>query len=98
MKEKPRHVTSEEGARILDGQWPGVTVVDEKEAEQADMVITMRASPIAIEGQHLFKVKYHIEQCSMCRQDIIVSDSSPVLPKKVCIQCAVERGLMGEEK
>lgn len=65
------------------------------EKELVDCVICMPLSILPVPH-----VKAHIEQCDLCMKNIWVAESSPKIPKKICVYCmpdAIEQAKASEK-
>ncbi len=70
-----------------------IKLISEVEAELVDYVVCMRD-----DGPPYPPMADHFGTCGGCFQRIYWSKSSPILPRRICVECALEMGNEGAER
>lgn len=61
-----------------------IEIVSEEEAEKADAVMVIR-----VKDAKRVASGSVITQCSLCHEDVWLAPTSPVKPRKVCVDCVL---------
>jgi hypothetical protein len=99
--EQPTNAISEQSLKEVQQAIPGfqpsedIKVLKDNELEDVELVIVSRYTGDNAAIYH--GIPYSIGRCCSCNHEVIISNSSPIKPLKLCVLCAIEEGKVPDQ-